>query len=123
MEYYKLNIENIKKNIPNDSTGAYFLGYEKNKKFFIKYIGRSDTRLRSRLIDHVKNEEEEYTHFNYQITKTLLDAYKIECREWHNDFELDNKIHPRKPKNLDYKCPYCKKEDGGYTKWQLKNKE
>lgn len=114
---------NVKNSVLKNAKGAYFLGNEKNGDFHIKYIGRSDTRLRSRLIDHVKNDNEDYTHFSFEITDTILEAYRIECREWHNAIDLDNKAHPKKPKNLKYRCSYCRKNEGGYKEWTINNKK
>lgn len=115
----------LKKNIitsfvPKNATGAYSLGDKPENKFRLKYVGRSDTILRKRLLDHCKKRK--YSHFSVEITDSILKAYKIECREWHNAVDLDNKIHPRKPKNLNYKCPYCRKKDGGYTEWEIGKK-
>ena len=106
MKFIKLTETNVKKQVPKNATGVYFLASKENNRFIIRYIGRSDLRLRERLLQHTRNKKYEY--FSFQVTKTILEAYRIECREYHNavDF-LDNKIHPRKPKNLDYRCPYC----------------
>lgn len=123
MRYKRLTNANVNCSVPKNATGVYFLGYKRNRDFHIKYIGRSDTRLRSRLIDHARNDNEDYTHFSFQITKTILEAYRIECREWHNAVDLDNRVHPRKPRNLDYCCPYCRKSKGGYKEWAMKSKE
>jgi len=121
MKFVKLTIDGCKKTIPKNTTGVYFLGIEINKNIHLKYIGRSDTRLRNRLLEHAKAKK--YTHFSFQLTKTIFEAYRIECREWHNAIDLDNRIHPKKPKKLGFKCPYCTIEKGGYKKWKIKNKE
>ena len=123
MKYKRLTEANVKNSFPKKTTGVYFLGYEKNRVFHIKYIGRSDTRLRSRLLDHLRNDNEDYTHFSFELTDTILEAYRIECREWHNAIDLDNKVHPRNPKKLNYRCPYCKKNDGGYRQWTINSKK
>jgi len=117
MRYYTLLKEIVEKIIPKHATGAYFLGLEQNREFLIRYIGRSDTRLRMRLLSHVKNSK--YSHFSFIKTDTIQQAFEIECREWHNAIELDNKIHPKKPKNLNYKCPYCVIRKEGLRKWKM----
>lgn len=121
MQYYKLTVDNVKKRVPKNAPGAYLLGEERNKEFYVKYTGRSDTRLRGRLKDWAKKGK--YSHFAYFVTETILEAYNIECREWHNAIELDNEIHPKKPKELEYKCPYCKIENGGFKEWQRKSRK
>lgn len=124
MKFIRLNVINVKKHVPRNATGVYFLASKSDKGFIIKYIGRSDLRLRARLLQHAKVKKYEY--FSFQITDTILEAYRIECREYHNAIPfLDNKIHPRKPKNLDYKCPYCNlklKEVGKNARKKTKNR-
>jgi len=117
MKFYELNESIINVLVPKESTGTYLLGNKIGNNFFIKYTGRSDLRLKKRLIDHAKSRK--YTYFSFFLTETIQRAYEIECREWHNAIDLDNKIHPRKPKNLDYKCPYCCKKNGGFKLWKI----
>ena len=106
MKFIRLTVINVKKYVPRNATGVYFLATKGSNGFIIRYIGRSDLKLRSRLLQHAGAKK--YRYFSFQITETILEAYRIECREYHNAVSfLDNKIHPRKPKNLDYKCPYC----------------
>jgi hypothetical protein len=121
MKFRNLNDIEILYNIPKNATGVYFLANGKIDTPLIKYIGRSDTRLRERLLDHFKRKK--YSFFSFQITDTLLEAYRIECREWHNAIDLDNKIHPKIPKNLSYKCPYCIGKKGGYVECHLREKK
>jgi hypothetical protein len=105
VEFYKLKKKEVRQQVPKHSTGTYFLAIRSGEGYLIKYVGRSDTHLRQRLLTHVENNK--YTHFSIEITNTIFEAFRLECREWHNSFPLDNKIHPRKPKRLDYQCPYC----------------
>ena len=105
MEFELLTSKNVRALVPKNATGVYFLANKENGKFVLKYVGRSDTKLRNRLLQHAK--EGKYSYFSFVLTRTIFDAFRIECREYHNAVNLDNKIHPRKPKNLDYKCPYC----------------
>ncbi len=117
MKFFRLNKLNIDSQIGRKQTGVYFLGHVKGEDFYIRYIGRSDGRLRERLLDH--SDVAKYNFFSYHKTDRLLDAYRIECREWHNAVDLDNEIHPKKPKNLSYKCAYCDKKSGGYYSCQI----
>ncbi len=121
MKFKKLTIENVEHSVSKNATGTYFLAKNVNSDIHLKYIGRSDTRLRERLLNHVKIGK--YTHFSFQLTNTIYEAYRIECREWHNAIDLDNKIHPKKPKNLNYRCPYCRKNKGGYKEWTISSKK
>ena len=78
--------------------GNYALVYTKSEKtFIVKYVGRSDDDLNDRL----KYWIGKYREFKFsQDAKTRVEAYKKECRNFH-DFggiaSLDNKIHPDRP--------------------------
>ena len=90
LEFFKLRKEEVRQRVPKHSTGAYFLAIKMGKNYRIKYVGRSDTHLRQRLLTHVSNKK--YTHFSTEITDTIFEAFRLECREWHNSFPLDNKV-------------------------------
>jgi hypothetical protein len=120
MNIRDLGSRDIVASVPKNATGVYYLGSLNNGEFILKYIGRSDTRLLNRLLDHAKKGC--YTKFSFELTETIFHAYRIECREWHNDIQLDNKVHPRAPKNLPYECPYCKKNKVRCLKWPKKKK-
>ncbi len=95
----------VDRSVSKNSVGVYCLGKKTPKGFCVGYVGRSDTNLKRRLLQHVQNGK--FSQFYFIPTKTIFDAFRMECREWHRFFELSNVIHPDAPKNLPYICPYC----------------
>ena len=88
----------------SNKIGNYALGYIKDKRFVVMYIGRSDDELNARLKTWIGG----YPRFKFSYGKTRLKAWKKECRNFH-DFGgtqlLDNNIHPARP------AGYTKKEN------------
>lgn len=105
IQTFSLNTSVLNTLFSDGIIGIYYLGFVRNGKFLIRYVGRSDCDLRRRLRQHTKIGR--YTHFVYIRTKTIKEAYYLECREWHRLHNLDNDIHPDEPNYLNYSCPYC----------------
>jgi len=107
---YRLTPSRVRDLIPNRAAGFYRLGTNDQNRFRPEYFGRSDTRLRERLVSHARDERAE--RFQALVTDNIRRAFELECREWHlRGDRLENKIHPAHPKHLDYQCPYCDLED------------
>lgn len=88
------------------TVGFYRLGTVCNGTFERRYIGRSDTGLRRRLLEHAVDGR--HTHFQAEPTETIYEAFRRECAAWHRaNGELENVVHPAAPKFLGYTCPYC----------------
>jgi hypothetical protein len=106
---YELTEEIIDKFVEN-KVGNYALGVAAKGIFAVKYVGRSDTNINSRLKGHL---DESYAHFEFTYTSNPIAAYQKECRDYHAFIDagkkLDNDIHPRKPKDApkDLKCSIC----------------
>ena len=115
LHVYRLSKENVDAIVP-ESIGNYRLGYCEGNEFIVKYVGRDDTDIHRRLLEHVskvKNgeESEDYKYFWFVEQTSSRNAYLRECKDYHNqNYELDNKIHPAKPDNTDWKCPNQKCE-------------
>lgn len=89
--------------IPN-GPGAYMLANTFSGP--IRYVGRSDTNLRSRLEDW----KEKYNFYQFTSCSNAKEAFEKECQLWHeHGSTLDNKIHPDKPTGSGLACPICKK--------------
>ena len=104
---FSLNAESIEKNVTQISAGNYALGHVKDKKFYVKYVGRSDSDVNGRLKQHVGK----YKEFKYSYAKSAKAAFEKECQNFHDfggEKYLDNKIHPDRPKDSGWKCPLCK---------------
>lgn len=104
---YELKKEVIDLAVAQTSPGNYALGnLRKKKTFIVRYIGRSDTNVHDRLLDHLN----EYTHFKFSYAESSEEAFLKECKNFH-DFggccQLDNKEHPQRPKGENWECPRC----------------
>jgi len=106
---YPLTDKDIDANVKKGVPGNYALGRTdpSDKKFIVKYVGRSDTDLNKRLHDWVGKG---YAEFKFSYASSVGDAFNKECRNFH-DFggidELDNDIHPARPEKASYPCPRC----------------
>lgn len=105
---FPLTDAEIDRLVTRTEPGNYGLGYLKDDgTFIVKYVGRSDTDLGTRLKDHVGK----YKRFKFNYATSPKDAFERECANFH-DFggsdSLDNDIHPARPKYATWKCPSCK---------------
>lgn len=110
---YSLSTAEIDKKITKTSAGNYALGSVNDKgTFIVKYVGRSDTGLNARLKQHAATGK--HSKFKYSYATSPKAAFEKECKNFH-DFggteKLENDIHPDRPENSGWKCPYCKKFD------------
>jgi len=70
------------------------------------YIGRSDTDLRRRILQHAAARRAEY--FTYDVHHTAQHAFEVESSMYHSEQEsLTNCIHPAAPKATRAQCPFC----------------
>lgn len=85
--------------------GTYFLG--KIKDSVPQYVGRSDTDLRRRLLQHLSAGR--FDWFAASLTQTANGAFYLECRGWHSlrGLGIRNLIHPASPAGLPIRCPFC----------------
>ncbi len=102
----RFNTTNITENVP-ETLGAYVLGFQKADSFIVSYVGRSDTNLRDRLLQHIG---EKYTDFKFITLSSVKEAFEKECTVYHDfggSVALDNKEHPSRPEGTNYQCPRC----------------
>ena len=111
-EMYLLNKEVIESLIGDGLIGNYALGSKSNNgSFIVHYVGRSDTDLKQRLIQHL-SDKNPYPFFKFSIAANIKEAYLKECKNYHDfgaEEYLENEIHPAKPDGLKISCPYCDK--------------
>jgi len=101
---YPLNNEKIDEKVTKKSAGCYKLGNLNSRdRVEIKYVGRSDSDVSSRLKDHVGK----YTHFFFAYTTSPKAAFEAECELYHDYSPKNNTIHPDRPANSSWKCPRC----------------
>lgn len=105
---YDFNEESIENEIRKISAGNYALG-RTNKEgiFFVEYVGRSDSDVKGRLKQHIG---ENYAKFKYSYASSPKEAFDKECKNYHDfnrNAKLNNKIHPDRPENTNWKCQFC----------------
>ena len=108
---FSLDVKTIDKVVTKKSAGTYALGYLNKEGLFVpKYVGRSDTDINKRLKDSVGNN---YPKFEFEYYGSPKAAFEKECNLYHDwKAQLDNKEHPDRPENANWKCPRCKKFNG-----------
>lgn len=93
---------------PNRS-GTYALGDMEGGEFRVRYVGRSDRCLQTRLLTHERLYQ--FSYFYFQYTATCREAFHLESKWWHCcidfDIPLQNQIHPDSPTHMAMSCPYC----------------
>lgn len=103
---YQLDRVTVEKFVPSGSIGNYQL---LDGEFRIRYVGRSDTDLQSRLLNHV--DETPYRYFKCWTTDSSKSAYYEECKQYHRYLgsgKLMNKNHPDSPDGMSHlRCPVC----------------
>lgn len=110
--YYVLNEPMVKAVVQLNGIGNYALGeVREDGKFYILYVGRSDTDLQTEIISRT-SAYPQCTHFMFSYASSIKEAYEKECRNYHDcggNGKLFNRIHPDRPNGCDYKCPICGK--------------
>lgn len=101
----KLVASVVRRAVPPGVIGAYSLG--SNASSIPHYIGRSDTDLRRRLLQH--SAKGRYDWFIATPTMDTYAAFYLECRSWHALKRplLTNRIHPAIPVGKATMCPFC----------------
>jgi predicted GIY-YIG superfamily endonuclease len=89
--------------IPKGFIGTYVL-YHQDRAH---YVGRSDTCLRRRLLQHCRTSRAEY--FTYDVHPSPEQAFAMECALFHDlRKQLLNILHPARPNFSRTPCPFCK---------------
>lgn len=105
---YKLSPWLIRALIPMGIKGTYILYVKKGSNLVPVYVGRSDTDLQRRLLNHsyfTVAHYFEYFHFDSLEKAFLSESSLFHCFE---DTVL-NEIHPATPHSSSIVCPYCTK--------------
>lgn len=112
---FELTNESIDSNVKDKTHGNYALGrLNENGTFIVQYVGRADNGLIRRLKEHTP---ESYDYFKYSTCTSEEEAFKEECRNWHDfggeEGKMKNERHPKRPDGETYSCPYCNEYDEG----------
>jgi hypothetical protein len=105
---YSFTSSKLDEVVTKTSPGNYALGYTTDDgTFIVQYVGRSDSDVNQELKARLNSK---YKKFKYSYATSPKAAFEKECHNYH-DFggneKLDNKIHPSRPDNTDWKCPVC----------------
>lgn len=104
---FSLTTNSINIAVAKTSPGTYVLGETRTDGVFvIRYVGRSDSDLNSRLQRWVGK----YNQFKALYFETKYGAFEKECNLYHGfggSSLLDNMIHPATPQNTNWSCPVC----------------
>jgi hypothetical protein len=92
MKWNKLIPETVRNQLMGKEKGVYFLGNFKENEFYVCYVGRSETSLRRRLLEHSRNGR--YKFFSYKIVQTKKSTFSEEDLAFNSFWGLDNKISP-----------------------------
>lgn len=99
---YRLQPWLIRALIPPKQVGSYIL-YRAGEPI---YVGRSDTDLQHRLLQHAATSAGDY--FRYDVHPSASHAFQAECSLYHAiEGPLTNRIHPDAPDYLDIDCSFC----------------
>ena len=99
---YSLTGPGILAAVSGYSPGAYALGKSETGTFHVHYVGRSDTDVAARLQQHV---EKWYPQFKFGYFQTAKAAFEKECHLYHDFNPPDNKVHPARPANENWRMP------------------
>lgn len=99
----------VRKVVAPGKPGAYALG-DDHRGFTVRYVGRSDTCLRTRLLTH--NHLYGFEYCAFQCSATVEDAFAVECELYHVHLQLGialkNQLHPASPRWTGASCRYCR---------------
>lgn len=108
---FPLTTDNVNLHV-DDKIGNYAFGKPEDGKWYVKYVGRSDSQLREEIKQQAKNHKMldiEGYEYKFRYADSGTEAYEQECLDYHKYRDngcLQNKIHPAKPTdNNHYHCP------------------
>lgn len=101
---YRLSFDAIDAAVTRKSAGVYALGRtDAHGRFCVNHVGRSDSDVRSRLLDFIGSE----TLFKYRYCSASQTAFEKECELFHDFSPPGNWMHPDRPKGTTWRCPRC----------------
>lgn len=104
---YPFDSNTIKSIVSKNKKGNYALGHMEEESFYPEYVGRSDTDLQGELI--IRLETHPHPKFKFSYATSIEEAYRKECKNYH-DFKVPkNDIHPASPKGMNLRCSICGK--------------
>ncbi len=102
---HRLTPEGVAARVKPQAIGAYALGIDNGWAFTVLYVGRSDQDLASSLHEHAARGR--YRHFEAHYRTSPQEAFEQECVLFHQFDPPDNRAHPCRPQESDWRCPHC----------------
>ena len=105
---YDLTPDNIERYVRPYAAGVFAVGYTRESgAFVVRYIGRSDSDLRTELRAHSSDET---ARFKWVESASQMSAFDTQCELYHEfggPDSLENDEHPARPKGSKWVCPVC----------------
>jgi hypothetical protein len=105
---YDLTPDNIDRYVRPYATGVFAVGYTRESgAFVVRYIGRSDSDMRSELRAQPPDET---ARFKLMESASAHAAFDTQCQLYHEfggPDSLENDEHPMPPKGTKWVCPAC----------------
>jgi len=96
-----LNSQVLEHGVNDQRVGVYMLGYG-NGEFHPVRVGRAED-LRETLVAYIG----QYDQFLYAYSTSDHDAFRRECRLYHNYRPKNNNSHPVRSRGATWDCPVC----------------
>lgn len=96
------DLELVRDYVKAGSIGVYMLGRYGD---YVHYIGRSDTDLQAEILNAALYRGRRCLYFWFEYATSAMRAYKRECELWHHYYPPDNRNHPAKPWDTNWRCP------------------
>ena len=108
MEVHTLDRKTVHQYVARREIGTYFLGeFTPDGIFVVKYVGRSLTCLRDRLLHHASMTD--YPAFRFHLWPTVKEVFEMECLHYHLYYDqINNRRHPDSPRSIPLECNYCR---------------
>jgi predicted RNA-binding Zn-ribbon protein involved in translation (DUF1610 family) len=104
---FLLNEQTVNEEVGYGSPGVYALGRKRDKTFYPRYFGRSDSDVNAELKKHFGK----YDAFKFEYFDSPEAAFTKECELYHDfrgpESRLDNKTHPDRSQGATWQCPKC----------------
>lgn len=104
---FPLTRDGIANAVTRSGPGAYALGQNDGRTFYVSRVGRSDIDVGGRLSQYLG----EYSWFKYDYFPSPKSAFEKECRLFHDFNPPANVVHPDRPSGTNWRCPCCQRFD------------
>jgi len=107
----RLTEANVARTVPPERPGVYYLKTVGSGGRVCERVGRDDTDLRQRLLDHARAGEANVL-YGWMLAESAGDAYQLECYLWHAQGGswggIAGDAHPAPEERIPFLgCPDC----------------